>query len=99
LKFQLGHLAQAALVSRGVAELDALPGGKVIVDQGGANAGHLVGADGGTHAAAADSRPEIDHFVTGGAELSEQALLQAEPAVISSDSHLHTGSRDVTSAH
>jgi len=43
-----------------VVVLDPLPGGKVIMDQRGTNTRHLVGADGGAHAAAADGHAALD---------------------------------------
>ena len=92
---------------------------RVIMDQRGTNAWHLVGAYGRAHPAAADGYPafdhsrghriserddevriviirsqlggpEIDHFVPGVSQACEQTLFQVKPAVIGSDSHLHT---------
>src|SRR4030081_184897 len=40
-----------------VVVLDALPSGKVVMDQRGTNGRHLVGADRGAHAAAAERHP------------------------------------------
>ncbi len=40
--------------------LDALPGGKLVMDQRGTNTRNLVGADRGAHAAAADRHPALD---------------------------------------